>query len=124
MNKHEVLDILEALPIRKSDYVVIGGASLILRGLIDTTMDVDILVLNRNIDLDTLRNKYNVDAHFECPGVDGENDFMNIMSPNGLLIQSQTLTSMLSMYVQFNRPKDESRIVLLKKELNQLERRI
>ena len=54
MNKQEYLAELEKLKLPKTDYIILSGGSLLLRGLRDTTADLDLCVtetLAHNISL-------------------------------------------------------------------------
>ena len=58
MNKHELLSLVDSLDLPKGEYYILGGGSLLMCGLRETTADLDLCV--SNFLFEKLREKYNL----------------------------------------------------------------
>lgn len=58
MNKQELLSLLNSLDLPKGEYYILGGGSLLMCGLRETTTDLDLCV--SNLLFEQLRKKYNL----------------------------------------------------------------
>nr|MBP3680319.1 hypothetical protein [Clostridia bacterium] len=59
MNKEELLKLVESLNIPKDEYYILGGGSLVMFGIKETTSDLDLCVSNELFA--KLKEKYNLD---------------------------------------------------------------
>lgn len=59
MNKEELLKLVESLNIPKDEYYILGGCSLVMFGIKETTSDLDLCVSNELFA--KLKEKYNLD---------------------------------------------------------------
>ena len=59
MNKEELLKLVESLNITKDEYYILGGGSLVMFGIKETTSDLDLCVSNELFA--KLKEKYNLD---------------------------------------------------------------
>ncbi|MBO7664597.1 hypothetical protein J6S46_01935 [Candidatus Saccharibacteria bacterium] len=122
MNKQEFIAALEKFNLPKSEYAILCGGSLLLRGLRDTTADIDLTVsqkLAEEIDLfsapkddvgcyvpfENCQMKVNLDE-IEFDVVDG--------------YQCESLKSILAFKKKKNRPKDQKDIAKIEEYLNNL----
>lgn len=61
MNKEELLKLVESLNIPKDEYYILGGGSLVMFGIKETTSDLDLCVSNELFA--KLKEKYNLDEN-------------------------------------------------------------
>lgn len=59
MNKEELLKLVESLNIPKDEYYILGGGSLVMFGIKETTSDLDLCVSNELFA--KLKEEYNLD---------------------------------------------------------------
>ena len=59
MNKEELLKLVESLNMPKDEYYILGGGSLVMFGIKETTSDLDLCVSNELFA--KLKEKYNLD---------------------------------------------------------------
>lgn len=64
MNKEELLKLVESLNLPKDEYYILGGGSLVMFGIKDTTADLDLCVSNELFE--KLKEKYNLEKKNEC----------------------------------------------------------
>ncbi len=130
MNKEEVISTLRKYNFDPSKYVVIAGASMVLQGLKDTTIDIDIAVTKDYYDY--LLNNYDCEFERENEGakvyyIDKKINFStNYYSEKEKImyegIPVQSLEGVRNLKRKLNRPKDIKDINLINKylELNPL----
>ena len=120
MNKQEFIAVLEEMRLKKDEYVILSGGSLLLRGLRETTADVDIRMtkrLAREIDLYNaprdeggyFQPRENVQATDDF----GETEFDIVDG-----YQCESLGSILAFKKRMMRPKDLKDIEKIEKVLN------
>lgn len=63
MNKEELLKLVESLNIPKDEYYILGGGSLVMFGIKETTSDLDLCVSDELFA--KLKEEYNLDEN-EC----------------------------------------------------------
>lgn len=112
MNKQEFVAELEKFDLPKSEFIILSGGSLLMRGLRETTADLDLCVskeLARRINLyDAPRDKKGLFTPFEnCQMMD---DFENFEFDVVDGYQCETLESVLKFKKKANRPKDQADI--------------
>lgn len=61
MNKEELLKLVESLNIPKDEYYILGGGSLVMFGIKETTSDLDLCVSNELFA--KLKEEYNLDEN-------------------------------------------------------------
>ena len=64
MNKEELLKLVESLKLPKDEYYILGGGSLVMFGIKDTTGDLDLCVSDELFE--RLKKEYNLAEKNEC----------------------------------------------------------
>ena len=64
MNKEELLKLVESLKLPKDEYYILGGGSLVMFGIKDTTGDLDLCVSDELFE--RLKKEYNLVEKNEC----------------------------------------------------------
>lgn len=64
MNKEELLKLVESLNLPKDEYYILGGGSLVMFGIKDTTADLDLCVSEELFE--RLKEEYNLQEKNEC----------------------------------------------------------
>lgn len=64
MNKEELLKLVESLKLPKDEYYILGGGSLVMFGIKDTTADLDLCVSDELFE--RLKKEYNLVNKNEC----------------------------------------------------------
>ena len=64
MNKEELLKLVESLNLPRDEYYILGGGSLVMFGIKDTTADLDLCVSNELFE--KLKEQYNLEKKNEC----------------------------------------------------------
>ena len=120
MNKSEFIAVLEEMGLKKDEYVILSGGSLLLRGLRETTADVDIWMtkrLAREINLYSAPRDeggyYQPRENVQATDDFGETEFDIV---NGY--QCESLGSILAFKKQKMRPKDLKDIEKIKEVLS------
>ena len=120
MNKSEFIAVLEELGLPKDEYVILSGGSLLIRGLRETTADVDIRMTKR------LAREINL---YDCPqdeggyyqpleNVQATDDFGETEFDIVDGYQCESLESILAFKKQKMRPKDLKDIEKIEKVLS------
>lgn len=121
MNKEDIIFKLSSLNLDKNEYIVIGGTSLVLRGIIKETSDIDLTTSNSyynkinwpvkngafNIEIkydDCFEISYNLYDEKSCDWIDG----YKVISIKNVLKEKKTL----------NREKDREIIKILENMTN------
>ena len=112
MNKQEYIAALEKFNLPKTDFIILSGGSLLMRGLRETTADLDLCVskeLARQIDLyNAPKDEKGFFTPFEnCQMMDDFEDFEFDVVDG---YQCETLESILEFKKKANRPKDQADI--------------
>lgn len=126
MNKYELLSLVDSLDLPKGEYYILGGGSLLMCGLRETTADLDLCV---SISLfEKLRKKYNLkeEDKNEC-GFYRINDLVEIvpsdksnftmMEVDGYYIED--LKRILTFKKSRNLPKDQKDIINIENYLKE-----
>lgn len=125
MNKHELLTLIDSLDLPKGEYYILGGGSLLMCGLRETTTDLDLCVSNYLFE--KLREKYNLkeeeknDCGFyriseKVEIVPSEKSNFTMMEVDGYYIED--LRRILNFKKSRNLPKDQVDIQNIEKYLN------
>ena len=64
MNKEELLKLVESLNLPKEEYYILGGGSLVMFGIKDTTADLDLCVSEELFE--RLKKEYNLTEKNKC----------------------------------------------------------
>jgi len=123
MNKSEFIAVLEELSLPKDEYVILSGGSLLMRGLRETTADVDIRMTKR------LAHEINL---YGCPqdeggcyqpleNVQATDDFGKTEFDVVDGYQCESLESILAFKKQKMRPKDLKDIEKIEEALKRKE---
>lgn len=125
MNKKEYIEKLNTLNLDKKRYCIISGGVMVLYGLKETTEDIDIKV--REDYFEELKSKYNFKKSPKYPylyelddqtevAVMDYND-TDVKYVDGYPVESLELG--LKWMIEHNRPKDQEKIKIIKRFLNQ-----
>ena len=120
MNKKELLELIKSIKIDKEEFIVLSSGALVLRGIMDSAGDLDILVtqkgfeqLKENYDLKEKKecnNSYIVNEKIECILNDNE-DRKEKMGDYYI----QDINQYLEFLKESNREKDKLRIQRVEK---------
>ena len=120
MNKKELLELIKSIKIDKEEFIVLSSGALVLRGIMDSAGDLDILVtqkgfeqLKENYDLKEKKecnNSYIVNEKIECILNDNE-DRKEKMGDYYI----QDINQYLEFLKESNREKDKLRIPIVEK---------
>lgn len=112
MNRKDIIKRLDSLDIPRHKYVVLFGASMVMRGLRDETADIDLAT-----------TKDSVHKTLYLPGFDVSDDIdrFDYELVNGY--QCQKLEDILKWKKIWNRPKDRNDILEIEEVLNGVERK-
>lgn len=120
MNKQEFIAALEKFNLPKSEYAILRGGSLLLRGLRDTTTDIDLAVsqkLAEEINLfDAPKDDVGCYVPFESCQMKANLDEIEFDVVDGY--QCESLRSILAFKKKKNRPKDQKDIAKIEEYLN------
>ena len=125
MNKTELLKLLEELNFPKSEYYILSGASLVLRGIREKCSDLDLCISN---DLfKQIKDKYNLtnNKKNDC-GFYHINDNLEVVVNDkskfnmeiGAKYNLEDLNTMLTFKIKRNKPKDQIDIENIKKYMS------
>lgn len=125
MNKTELLKLLEELNFPKSEYYILSGASLVLRGIREKCSDLDLCISN---DLfKQIKDKYNLtnNKKNDC-GFYHINDNLEVVVNDkskfnmeiGAKYNLEDLNTMLTFKIKRNKPKDQTDIENIKKYMS------
>ena len=111
MNKEELLKLVESLNLPKDEYYILGGGSLVMFGIKDTTADLDLCVSEELFK--RLKEEYNLKEKNEC-GFYSISDIIEIIpNPKDEFIcemiegyQVEDLKRILEFKKKRNAPKD------------------
>ena len=116
MNRQEFIEKLESFGFPKSEYMILSGGSMLLRGLREQTADFDLCVskeLAAKLDLEHCpKDEKGCYAPFEDVQMTanlGERPFDLVDG-----FQCETLESVLELKLRLNRPKDQRDIEVIK----------
>ena len=119
MKKQEFLDKLEAFGFPKTEYMILSGGSLLLRGLREETADFDLCAtetLMNSLDLsDCPRDEVGCYVPFEDVQLKGGMETRNYDVVDGYCCQ--TLEDILALKRRLNRPKDQRDIAVIEEYL-------
>ena len=120
MKKKELLELIKSIKIDKEEFIVLSSGALVLRGIMDSAGDLDILVtqkgfeqLKENYDLKEKKecnNSYIVNEKIECILNDNE-DRKEKMGDYYI----QDINQYLEFLKESNREKDKLRIPIVEK---------
>ena len=126
MNKKELLELIKSIKIDKEEFIVLSSGALVLRGIMDSAGDLDILVtqkgfeqLKENYDLKEKKecnNSYIVNEKIECILNDNE-DRKEKMGDYYI----QDINQYLEFLKASNREKDKLRIPMVEKYIKERE---
>ncbi len=120
MNKQEYIAALEKLNLPKSEFIILSGGSLLMRGLRETSADLDLSAskkLARQIDLyNAPKDEKGFFTPFDnCQMMDDAENFeFDIVDG----YQCETLESILAFKKKANRPKDQKDIENIERHIN------
>lgn len=119
MNKQEFIQGLEKFNLPKSEYIILSGGSLLLRGLREKSADFDLCCskkLARKIKLyDSPRDDKDFFIPFEnCQMMDNFDEYEFDLIDG---YQCESLESILAFKKRANRPKDQKDIEIIEKYL-------
>lgn len=125
MNRNDIIKVINKYNLNKNDFIIIGGASLVMHGIIDKTSDIDIwcsstyckyLLNNYECKLERI-NELNEKAYM----IDDIINFGISFKPNNIdIIDNIKVSSVYDTYLlkkYLNREKDKELIKILKKLL-------
>lgn len=123
MNKTEFLRILDSLNLDKNSYCIIASGSMLMHNLRDSCNDIDIRVTKELFQ--ELLNIYNMKQSSRYDYVYELNDNIDVncknYDPNNIEFVDgypvEKLEVQLQWMLEQNRPKDQEKIILLKKYL-------
>lgn len=124
MNKETIIKKINLLNLDKNDFYVLGSASLVLRGIIDTAHDIDLAITNKAY----LKNKdnliflgvshnskwYKINEEIECCVEDLLDEKVDSSEPFNLINLEYYYNNFIK---ESNREKDKSKKILLEKIL-------
>ena len=123
MNKKELLELIKSIKIDKEEFIVLSSGALVLRGIMDSAGDLDILVtqkgfeqLKENYDLKEKKecnNSYIVNEKIECILNDNE-DRKEKMGDYYI----QDINQYLEFLKSSNREKDKARIPMIEEYIS------
>jgi len=126
MIKSELLQLIDSLKFQKSDYYVLGGGCLVIRGIREQTKDLDLCISKKLFDI--IREKYNLND--SCRN---EKGFYRISSLVEVVVEGiypfefdivdgypvQKLDILLRNKEQSGREKDKKDVELIKSFINE-----
>lgn len=119
MNKQEFIEKLEKLDLPRSEFLILSGGSLLLRGLRETTADMDICVseeLAKTLDLANCpKDKDGCFVPFEDVQMKADMAGRDYDIVNGY--KCQTLEDILAKKREWDRPKDRKDIAVIEQYL-------
>lgn len=126
MNKEELLKLVDSLNLKKGEYYILGGGSLVLFGIKETTSDLDLCVSEEQFKI--LKDKYHLEERDknEC-GFYRISDLIEVV-PNkkeNFIMQEidgynvEQIKKILEFKLKRNAPKDKEHIEKIKKYLEQ-----
>lgn len=119
MNKQEFLAVLEEMALPKDQFIILSGGSLLMRGLRETTADLDLCMskqLAKDINLyDSPKDEKGYYAPRENVQAMDDFDEKEFDVIHGY--QCETLESILEFKKRMNRPKDLKDIQIIEKVL-------
>lgn len=109
MNKAEYIAGLEKLGLPKSEYIILSGGSLLLRGLRETSADFDLCATKKLAERIDLYHAPKDDKGFYTPFKNCQmlDDFNRIEYDIVDGYQCESLQSILAFKKRMNRPKDK-----------------
>ena len=124
MNKETIIKKINLLNLDKNDFYVLGSASLVLRGIIDTAHDIDLAITNKAY----LKNKdnliylgvnhnskwYKINEEIECCVEDLLDEKVDSSEPFNLINLEYYYNNFIK---ESNREKDKLKKTLLEKIL-------
>ena len=119
MNKQELIAALEKLNLPKTEFIILSGGSLLMRGLREATNDLDLSVskkLAKQIDLyNAPKDQKGFYTPFEnCQMLDDMDEFEFDLVDG---YQCETLESVLAFKKRAHRPKDSKDIEVVERYL-------
>ena len=116
MKKIELVNLIDSMGLDKNEFVVLSSGALVLRGIMDNAVDLDIAVTN--VGLEHLKEKYNLikkDNGFYKVTDDIECVLDNMKGKKELLgnYYVQDINNYLEFIKGSNREKDKIRISLV-----------
>lgn len=126
MNKEELLKLVDSLDLKKGEYYILGGGSLVLFGIKDTTSDLDLCVSEEQFEI--LKRKYNLkeEDKNEC-GFYHISDIIEVVPNKKSEFQMEEvdgynvepIKKILEFKLKRNAPKDQVHIEKIKKYLEE-----
>ena len=124
MNKETIIKKINLLNLDKNDFYVLGSASLVLRGIIDTAHDIDLAITNKAY----LKNKdnliylgvnhnskwYKINEEIECCVEELIDEKVDFEEPFNLINLEYYYNNFIK---ESNREKDKFKKILLEKIL-------
>lgn len=112
MNKEEYIAALEKLNLPKSEFIILSGGSLLMRGLRETTADLDLCASKKLAEQIDLYNSPKDDKGFfapfeNCQMIDDFDSFEFDVIDG---YQCESLEGILAFKRKANRPKDQKDI--------------
>lgn len=124
MNKDELLDLLKKLNFPKSEFYVLSGASLVIRGIRENAGDLDLCISKKLFN--KIKNQYNLtdDKKNEC-GFYHINDSLEIVVDDKSKFNMEeaepynleNLQTILDFKKKRNKPKDQNDIIKIEEYL-------
>ena len=107
-NKKQYTDFLEKLNLPKSEYIILSGGSLLMRGIRKTTADLDLSVSNKLAEEINLRHMPKDNKGFYTPykNVQMMDNFADIDFDIVDGFQCESIDSILEFKRKMSRPKD------------------
>ena len=122
MNRQRFIERLNELGYSKSDYMILSGGSLLLRGLRDETADIDLSISLRladKLDLEHIeKDEVGCFVPFEDVQLKADMDSRSFEEIDGF--RCQTLQDILALKRRLMRPKDIADIQKIEGFLNNL----
>ena len=122
MTKQELIEKLESFGFPKSEYIVLSGGSLLLRGLREETADIDLSVSERlaeELDLEHCeKDELGCYVPFEDVQVKADMESRNYDIVDGF--RCQTLEDILKLKRRLMRPKDIKDIERIEARMNSI----
>ena len=126
MNKEELLKLVDSLDLKKGEYYILGGGSLVLFGIKDTTSDLDLCVSEEQFEI--LKREYNLkeEDKNEC-GFYHISDIIEVVPNKKSEFQMEEvdgynvepIKKILEFKLKRNAPKDQVHIEKIKKYLEE-----
>ena len=121
MNRSEFISALEELNLPKTEYVILSGGSLLMRGLREETADMDLSAskkLAKDLELyNCPQDEYGLYMPFK--NVQMKDDMENFHFDTIDGYQCESLDDILRQKREWNRPKDQADILAIEKYLSE-----